>query len=247
MSVKTFIVTGSSRGIGLAISKYLLTAPQSYNVVVIARSIEPLQKLKDQYPKQVEVLTGDLTDFSLGQKGVDLALKTFGRLDGLVLNHGGLGQVGNVAEADPEQWKQGLDLNFISLVAFVKASLPALRESQGRIVFTSSGASVSAFKGWGLYGASKAAMNHLALTLSVEEPDVTSVALEPGLVDTEMQREIREDLATTLDPQFHSLFTTVHQEGQLLRPEQPGHVIARAVMDAPRSLSGKFLSFHNPV
>lgn len=86
---------------------------------MIARSIEPLQKLKDQYPKQVEVLTGDLTDFSLGQKGVDLALKTFGRLDGLVLNHGGLGQVGNVAEADPEQWKQGLDLNFISLVAFV--------------------------------------------------------------------------------------------------------------------------------
>lgn len=85
-------------------------------------------------------------------------------------------------------------------------------------------------------------MNHLALTLSVEEPDVTSVAIEPGLVDTEMQREIREDLATTLDPQFHSLFTTVHQEGQLLRPEQPGHVIARAVMDAPRPLSGKFLS-----
>lgn len=86
---------------------------------MIARSTEPLQKLKDQYPKQVEVLTGDLTDFSLGQKAVDLALKTFGRLDGLVLNHGGLGQVGNVAEANPEQWKQGLDLNFISLVAFV--------------------------------------------------------------------------------------------------------------------------------
>lgn len=86
---------------------------------MIARSIDPLQKLKDQYPKQVEVLTGDLTDFSLGQQAVDLALKTFERLDGLVLNHGGLGQVGNVAEADPEQWKQGLDLNFISLVAFV--------------------------------------------------------------------------------------------------------------------------------
>lgn len=124
----------------------------------------------------------------------------------------------------------------------VKAALPALRESKGRIVFTSSGASVSAFKGWGLYGASKAAMNHLALTLSVEEPDVTSVAIEPGLVDTEMQREIREDLATTLDPQFHSFFTAAHQDGQLLRPEQPGHVIARAVIDAPKSLTGKFLS-----
>lgn len=112
--------SGIHVGIGLEISKYLLTAPQSHNVVVVARSVEPLQKLKDQFPKQVEVLNGDLADFSLGQKSVDLALKTFGRLDGLVLNHGGLGQVGNVADADPEQWKQGLDLNFISLVVFVR-------------------------------------------------------------------------------------------------------------------------------
>ena len=86
---------------------------------MVARSAEPLQKLKDQYGEQVEVMNGDLADLSLGQKAVDLALKSFGRLDGLVLNHGMLGQVANVAEADPEQWKQGFDVNFISLVAFV--------------------------------------------------------------------------------------------------------------------------------
>ena len=88
-------------------------------MVVIARSAEPLQKLKDQYAKQVEVLNGDLADFSLSQKAVNLALKSFGRVDGLVLNHGVLGQVGKIAEADPEQWKQGFDINFISSVAFV--------------------------------------------------------------------------------------------------------------------------------
>ncbi|KAA8647044.1 hypothetical protein EYZ11_010202 [Aspergillus tanneri] len=245
MSPKTFIITGASRGIGLAISKFLLTAPQSHNVIVIARSVEPLQKLKNQYAKQVEVLNGDLADFSLGQKAVDLALKLFGRLDGLVLNHGVLGQVGKIAEADPEQWKQGFDVNFISLVAFVKAGLLALRESKGRIIFTSSGASVSAFKGWGLYGASKAAINHLALSLGEEEPDVTSVSIQPGLVDTEMQREIREDHATTLDPQFHAIFTTVHKDGKLLKPEQPGHVMARLVINAPNSLTGKFLSWND--
>jgi NADP-dependent 3-hydroxy acid dehydrogenase YdfG len=87
---------------------------------VIARSVEPLQKLKEQYNKQVEVLNGDLADFSLGQKAVDLAIKTFGRLDGLVLNHGILGQVGKIDKADPEQWKLGFDVNFISFVAFVR-------------------------------------------------------------------------------------------------------------------------------
>lgn len=109
----------SDPGIGLATSKFLLTAPQSHNVVVVARSAEPLQKLKDQYPTQVEVLHGDLADLSLGQTAVDLGLKSFGRLDGLVLNHGVLGQVNNIAEADVEQWKQGFDVNFFSLVSFV--------------------------------------------------------------------------------------------------------------------------------
>ncbi|OGM48460.1 short-chain dehydrogenase [Aspergillus bombycis] len=229
MSAKTIIVTGASRGIGLAIAKYLLTSPQSHNVVVIARSVEPLQKLKEQYTKQVEVLNGDLADLSIGQKAVDLALKSFGRLDGMVLNHGVLGQVGKIAEADPEQWKQGFDVNFISFVAFIKAGLPALRETKGKLVFTSSGAAVSAYRGWGLYGATKAAMNHLALTLGEEEPD----------------RELREDHATTLEPQVHSKFTTVHKDGKLLKPEQPGHVMAKLVLDGPKELSGKFLSWND--
>lgn len=124
----------------------------------------------------------------------------------------------------------------------MKAALPALRESKGRIIFTSSGASVSAFKGWGLYGASKAAMNHLALSLGEEEPEVTSLAIQPGLVDTEMQREIREDRVTTMDAQFHSFFTSAHKDGGLLRPEQPGHAIARAVIGAEKSLSGGYFS-----
>lgn len=110
-------------GIGLSITKYLLSAPQSHNIVVVARSPEPLQTLKDQYPKQVEILNGDLADFSLAPKAVDLAVKSFGKLDGIVLNHGMLGQVGKISEAEPEQWKYGWDVNFLSLVAFVGLTL----------------------------------------------------------------------------------------------------------------------------
>lgn len=88
--------------------------------MVVARSVEPLQKLKEQYSKQVEVVNGDLADFSLAQKAVDAALNSFGQLDGMVLNHGILGQVGKVAEGDTEQWRQGFDVNFVSLVAFVR-------------------------------------------------------------------------------------------------------------------------------
>ncbi|KAL2833746.1 hypothetical protein BDW59DRAFT_138129 [Aspergillus cavernicola] len=245
MPAKTIIVTGASRGIGLAITKYLLSSPSAHNVVVIARSIAPLQDLKNTYPHQVAVLDGDLADLTLGQKAVDLAIKTFGGFDGIVLNHGILGQVGKIATADIDEWKRGYDVNFFSLVSFVTAALPVLRERKGRIVFTSSGASVSAYRGWGLYGSTKAAMNHLALSLGEEEPDVTSVSIRPGMVDTEMQRELREDHATTLEPQVHSKFTTVHKEGKLLKPEQPGYVMAKLVLDAPKELSGRFLSWND--
>lgn len=127
--------------------------------------------------------------------------------------------------------------------AQVQAGLPALRESKGKIIFTSSGAAVKSYRGWGLYGASKAAMNHLAMSLGDEEQDVTSVSIQPGVVDTEMQREIREDHATNLEPQVHSRFTTFHKEGKLLKPEQPGHVIAKLALDAPKGLTGRFLPY----
>lgn len=124
-----------------------------------------------------------------------------------------------------------------------KAALPALRQSKGKIIFTSSGAAVTGYPGWGLYGATKAAMNHLALSLGSEEPYVTSLSIRPGMVDTDMQRELREDHVTTLDAEMHSKFTTVYKDGKLLKPEQPGHVMAKLVLDAPKNLSGRFLSY----
>lgn len=85
-------------------------------------------------------------------------------------------------------------------------------------------------------------MNHLALSLGAEEPDVTTVSIRPGMVDTEMQREIREVHHKNMEPDIYSKFFNAHKEGKLLRPEQPGHVMAKLVLDAPKSLSGRFLS-----
>lgn len=86
-------------------------------------------------------------------------------------------------------------------------------------------------------------MNNFAMSLGAEEPDVTSVSIRPGMVDTEMQRELREDHATNLDAEMHSKFTGVHKDGKLLQPEQPGHVMAKLALDAPKELSGHFYSY----
>jgi NAD(P)-dependent dehydrogenase (short-subunit alcohol dehydrogenase family) len=125
----------------------------------------------------------------------------------------------------------------------VKATLPALRASKGKIIITSSGAAVSTYATWGAYGAGKAVLNHLALTLAAEEPDVTAIAIRPGTVDTEMQREIRDVHHRLMNEDDARKFLGLPAAGKLLKPEQPGHVIARLVLNAPRELSGRFIKW----
>ncbi|TVY71482.1 putative oxidoreductase, partial [Lachnellula suecica] len=239
---KVIILTGASRGIGLAMAHYLLR--DSHKLVLVARTAEPLEKLKSEYPGQVEFVAADLADFSNGPKAIDLALKSFSRIDGLILNHGTLSPVGRVSESTIEEWRAAYDVNFFSALAFIKPALAPLRQTRGRIIMTSSGAATNAYSTWGAYGSSKAALNHLAMTLTNEEPEITTVAIRPGVVDTDMQKEVRGH-GTAMDDKDTKKFKSLHEEGKLLRPEQPGNVMARLALGAERELSGKLWSWND--
>ncbi|OAX80837.1 hypothetical protein ACJ72_04828 [Emergomyces africanus] len=251
MSSKTIILTGASRGIGLAVAHYLLRLPASHNLILLARSQQPLLELQERYgANRVEILTGDFaasyssspSSPSLPERAVELALKRFGHLDGLVVNHGTLGPVTPLADCDLKEWREGIEVNLISALGFVKFAIPHLRKSHGKIIFTSSGAATSATTGWGLYGSTKAALNHINMTVALEEPDITSISIRPGMVDTRMQEDLRENHMSVLGPVEGRRFLEAHKNGKLLKPEQPGHVIAKLVLDAPQELSGKFLT-----
>lgn len=123
----------------------------------------------------------------------------------------------------------------------IKEALPLLRAANGRIVFTSSGASSNAYASWGAYGASKAAINHLAMTLRSEEPEVTTVSIRPGVVDTAMQVDIREKFLKNMDEKDQKKFSSAKEDGILLPPEKPGRVIAELAVRARKDLSGQFL------
>ncbi len=70
-----------------------------------------------------------------------------------------------------------------------------------------------AYSTWGAYGSSKAAMNHLAMTMMSEEPDITTIAIRPGVVDTEMQRELREVHHDRLDKKDQEKFMNAKANG----------------------------------
>ena len=119
-------------GIGLAIAQYLLQ--QGNNVVVLARSEKPLQELQAQHPKQARALAGDMANFDLATKAVELSNREFGQIDGLIINHGVLTPVTRVADSHPENWRQNFDVNFFSAIAFVGNS--QCRPKRPRLIIT---------------------------------------------------------------------------------------------------------------
>ncbi|KAL2021002.1 hypothetical protein VTK56DRAFT_7776 [Thermocarpiscus australiensis] len=243
MESKVIIVTGASRGIGLAVANSLLAA--SHKVVLISRSAERLQQLKERFPSQVAYLAADMTVADTAWRATELAILTFGRIDGVVVNHGVLSPMARIEDASVEEWKKLYDANFFSALALAKETIPHLRASKGRIVFISSGAATSAYTSWGAYGSSKAALNSLARHIAVEEPDITAVAISPGRVDTDMQKELREK-GTAMSKKDYETFKSDFEQGRLIKPEQSGGVIAELSLRAKPEFSGKYFKWDAP-
>ena len=79
------------------------------------------------------------------------------------------------------------------------------------------------------------------MTLKNEEPDVTTVAVRPGIVDTAMQTDIRDKFLNNMDKKDQQKLQSLKDEGKLLLPESPGNVIAELAVRAEKKLSGLFL------
>ncbi|KAJ1981574.1 hypothetical protein H4R35_000668 [Dimargaris xerosporica] len=245
------LVTGASRGLGLAITKQLLSL--NAHVVGVARSEQALEALaaehraassdtqSPQETPQFQYVVGDITSKDVCQQAVNHAVDTFGRLDALVPNAGVLKPIAAIAEADVNQWKSHFDTNFFSAVQLIQVAIPHLRQALGRVVLVSSGAASHPYYAWGAYCCSKAAVNQLANCLAAEEPAITTLAISPGVVDTAMQDLIRSRGKESMKPEEYDRFVQLKASGQIVQPEQPGHVIASAALKAEKRLSGYYL------
>ncbi len=248
MSDWSVIITGASRGLGRATA--LALARLGAAVLLNARSASDLTHLRDEIVSaggRAEMLAADISQPDTPERLVAAAVLHFGGLDAVINNAGALAPLARIADSDPRLWQRNLVVNVWAPFALVQAALPHLRRApHGRVVNVSSGAAVRPVPGWSAYCASKAAINMFTAVLAAEEPEITALALRPGVIDTSMQQTLRELGADAMPPEEYQRYVQLHSEGMLLPPEAPGQALAMLALHAPRAWSGRFISWDAP-
>lgn len=202
------IVTGASMGIGAAIVDKLLE--NQSRVVLVDIAEDPLQARQTNFgADRVQYVVGDVSKDEVNRKAVEVAVDTWGKLDAIALNAGIMAPVKRLCDVSSADWTRIFNVNVVSQISMVgffnkdvrvrklipdlqlSAAIPQLRKQNGKVIFTSSDAGDKpTFASWGAYGATKAAVNYVIKTLTLEESDITAVGVYPGVVNTPLVQGI---------------------------------------------------------
>ena len=181
------VITGGSAGLGLALVTALSdsSSGRAWSVVTDARDADRLHAALPN-SSRVTTLAGDVRDRD-HQDAIAAAVARHGRLDLLVHNASDLGPMLPLAEVDPSDLTRVLETNLLGPLTLTQRLLPYLIASRGTLVGISSDAAVEHYPTWGTYAASKAALDHLVLTLG-EENGIRAYAVDPGDMRTAMHQ-----------------------------------------------------------
>ncbi|MFF4749183.1 SDR family NAD(P)-dependent oxidoreductase [Streptomyces sp. NPDC002514] len=176
---KTWLVTGSSRGLGRAIAEAVLAG--GHNLVATARRTAPLNDLAERYGDRIRLVTLDVTDAEAARRAVRAAIEAFGRLD-VVVNNAGYADMAAIEDMSDQAFRDQIDANLFGVVNVSRAALPVMREQgSGHIIQISSVGGRVGGPGLGAYQAAKWAVGgfsevlakevaHLGIKITVAEP-----------------------------------------------------------------------------
>jgi NADP-dependent 3-hydroxy acid dehydrogenase YdfG len=184
MADPVFLITGASSGIGAATARR--AAEPGYRLVLAARSKGKLDMLAEELggPAYALAVQCDVTDFAQQEAMVAAALEHFGRID-VVWANAGFGAKRGFLEETPEHWRDMVLTNVLGAAYTIRAAIPALKDTAGHLLLTSSVAGRRAIPG-SLYSATKHAVTAMAEAARQElnGTGIRVTSIEPGMVDT---------------------------------------------------------------
>ena len=182
-------------------------ARDQWDLVIDARRPEELEKVRAELSSlgaAVSALPGDVSDAG-HRAALVAATEAFGSLKLLVNNASILGPspLPALASYGIDELRDVFEVNVLAPLALIQLALPSLRKSQGTVVSLSSDAAVEAYEGWGGYGSSKAALDHLHRVLAEEVSDIRFYSFDPGDMRTDMHQAAfpGEDISDRPEPE----------------------------------------------
>lgn len=189
MNSPTALITGASRGLGLALARAL--AQQGWRLIIDARGTAALKSAQSELSQltQVTAVPGDIAH-PPHRRSLAVAAKAAGGLDAVINNASILGPSPQPALLDYplDVLADVYQVNVIAPLALLQAIRPSLKPG-ARILHISSDAAVEAYPGWGGYGSSKAALEQLTAVLAAENPDFHIYWVDPGDMRTQMHQD----------------------------------------------------------
>ncbi|MEU0949986.1 SDR family oxidoreductase [Streptomyces canus] len=228
---RTAVVTGASRGIGLAIAQALAAA--GANVVLTSRSQEAADAAAAQVGGTAVGVGAHAVDEEAARRCVELTLERFGGLDILVNNAGTNPAFGPVIDQDHGRFAKTFDVNLWAPVLWTGLATRAwMGEHGGAVVNTASVGGMAFEANIGLYNASKAALIHLTRQLALElSPKVRVNAVAPGVVRTK--------LAEALWKEHEQAVSASTALGRIGEPADIASAVAFLVSDAASWITGE--------
>jgi NADP-dependent 3-hydroxy acid dehydrogenase YdfG len=225
---RVFLITGASSGIGAATARRACAA--GWRTVLAARSLERLNELADELggPERALAIGCDVTQWEDQQRMVGAALSTFGRLDVAFANAGFGGPRGFLRDS-PEHWREMVLTNVYGAALTLRAAIPAVTDSRGHLLLTSSVAGRRVLPG-SMYSCTKHAVTAMgeAVRQDLHGTGVRVTLIEPGMTDT---------------PFFEQRPTDALQDDDIARAvmyavAEPPHVNVNEVLVRPTAQQG---------
>jgi NAD(P)-dependent dehydrogenase (short-subunit alcohol dehydrogenase family) len=219
---KTWLVTGASKGLGLALVKQLLD--RGYNVAATSRNAADLDKAIGKHDAFLS-LTTDLVSEASVASAVQQTIDRFGSID-VVVNNAGYGQIGGLEELTDKEARTNFDVNVFGSLNIIRAVMPQLRKQQsGHILNISSiGGFTGAFPGWGIYCATKFAVEGFSEALSAEVAafGIKVTVVEPGYFRTSFLTNESMGLPANAIDAYAAVRESVRMHQEDINGNQPG-------------------------